>query len=50
MMDIFVLAAHTNKNWFGIKKELDAVTEYAHLPQYVDQLDDEKEKEEKEIS
>ncbi|KGR77155.1 MULTISPECIES: cytochrome c biogenesis protein ResB [Ureibacillus] len=41
------LAAHTNKNWFGIKKEIDALTEYAHLPQYVDQLVDEKEKEKK---
>nr|WP_106784603.1 cytochrome c biogenesis protein ResB [Lysinibacillus timonensis] len=33
------LAAHTNKNWFGIKKDLDALTTYAHLPQYIDQLD-----------
>jgi cytochrome c biogenesis protein len=31
------LAAHTNKNWFGIKKELNALTSYAHLPQYEDQ-------------
>lgn len=43
------LAAHTNKNWFGIKKELDAVTAHAHLPQYIDQLDDEKDKEDHEI-
>lgn len=34
-----LLAAHTNKNWFGLKKDLNAVTEYAHLPQYVDQLE-----------
>ncbi|QBK25815.1 cytochrome c biogenesis protein ResB [Ureibacillus thermophilus] len=34
-----LLAAHTNKNWFSIKKDLDAVTEYAHLPKYIDQLD-----------
>lgn len=34
------LAAHTNKNWFSIKKDLDALTEYAHLPQYVDQGDE----------
>lgn len=33
------LAAHTNKNWFTIKKDIDAITEYAHLPKYVDQLD-----------
>ncbi|MCM3388975.1 cytochrome c biogenesis protein ResB [Ureibacillus chungkukjangi] len=43
------LAAHTNKNWFGIKKDLDSLTESAHLPQYIDQSDDgedeEKEKE-----
>ncbi|CAM5181143.1 Cytochrome c biogenesis protein OS=Ureibacillus acetophenoni OX=614649 GN=SAMN05877842_11442 PE=4 SV=1 [Ureibacillus acetophenoni] len=43
------LAAHTNKNWFGIKKELNAVTAHAHLPQYIDQLDDEKDKEDHEI-
>ncbi len=39
------LAAHTNKNWFGIKKELDVLTEAAHLPAYIDQVDLEKEKE-----
>lgn len=33
------LAAHTNKNWFSIKKDLDVLIPYAHLPQYVDQLD-----------
>lgn len=31
------LAGHTNKNWFGLKKDLDQVTEYAALPAYVDQ-------------
>lgn len=36
------LAAHTNKNWFGIKKELDIVTSHANLPQYIDQVDLEK--------
>ncbi len=35
----FLLAAHTNKNWFGIKKDLDVVTNAAQLPAYVDQLD-----------
>ena len=35
------LAAHTNKNWFSMKKELDALTKFAHLPQYVDQQDSE---------
>lgn len=37
------LAAHTNKNWFGMKKEMDAVTAFAHLPAYVDQAETEKE-------
>lgn len=42
------LAAHTNKNWFSMKKEIDEVTQYAHLPKYVDQVDSEKEQLEKE--
>lgn len=42
-----LLAAHTNKNWFSVKKDLDAVTAFAHLPTYVDQLDDEQPSEEK---
>ena len=42
-----LLAAHTNKNWFSVKKDLDAVTAFAHLPTYVDQLDDEQLTEEK---
>ncbi|MEG0472467.1 MAG: cytochrome c biogenesis protein ResB [Solibacillus sp.] len=33
------LAAHTNKNWFSMKKDLDQLTDAAHLPQYVDQQD-----------
>lgn len=37
------LAAHTNKNWFSMKKEMDAVTAFAHLPAYVDQAETEKE-------
>lgn len=41
------LAAHTNKNWFGMKKDINAVTEYAHLPKFIDQLEiDVKEKKE----
>ncbi len=35
------LAAHTNKNWVSIKKDLDALTAHAHLPAYVDQQDSE---------
>ena len=35
------LAAHTNKNWFSMKKDLDALTVYAHLPAYVDQQESE---------
>lgn len=34
-----VLAGHTNKNWFGLKKELDKVRVYADLPQYEDRQD-----------
>lgn len=33
------VAAHTNKNWFAIKKELDQVSEAAQLPAYEDQQD-----------
>ncbi|WP_318616789.1 cytochrome c biogenesis protein ResB [Sporosarcina sp. YIM B06819] len=36
--DLF-LAGHTNKNWFGLKKELDKVKDFANLPQYEDRLD-----------
>ncbi|MER1985475.1 MAG: cytochrome c biogenesis protein ResB [Solibacillus sp.] len=39
------MASHVNKNWFSMKKDLDALTLHAHLPQYVDQqastIDDE---------
>ncbi len=42
------LAAHTNKNWFSIKKDLNAITERASLPKYIDQLDEEAENEQKE--
>lgn len=33
------VAAHTNKNWFAIKRELDQVSEAAQLPAYEDQQD-----------
>lgn len=43
------LASHVNKNWFNMKKDLDALTAHAQLPHYVDQqasqFDDEQEKE-----
>lgn len=43
------LASHTNKNWFSIKKDIDALSLHAHLPPYVDQqaseIEDEQEKE-----
>ena len=35
-----LLAGHTNKNWFGLKKDLDQVTEHASLPAYRDQQED----------
>ncbi len=34
-----VLAGHTNKNWFGLKKDLDKVKDVAKLPQYEDRQD-----------
>ena len=42
------IAAHTNKNWFAIKKELDQVTEAALLPRYTDQQDIDSEVDKKE--
>ena len=35
-----LLAGHTNKNWFGLKKDLDQVTDHASLPAYRDQQED----------
>ena len=35
-----LLAGHTNKNWFGLKKDLDQVSEYASLPAYSDQQEE----------
>ncbi|MFD1927106.1 cytochrome c biogenesis protein ResB [Sporosarcina siberiensis] len=35
------LAGHTNKNWFGLKKDLDKVKEFANLPLYEDRQDSE---------
>ena len=34
-----LMASHTNKNWFYLKKEIDQVKEYANLPQYEDRED-----------
>lgn len=46
--DELLIAAHTNKNWFSLKKELDTVKEYADLPSYEDRLDKESSIEEEE--
>lgn len=35
------VAAHTNKNWFSMKKDVAVVQQAANLPAIVDQLDDE---------
>lgn len=35
-----VIAAHTNKNWLSIMKDMDAVSEVANLPKYEDQQDE----------
>ncbi|MGE7672731.1 cytochrome c biogenesis protein ResB [Lysinibacillus sp. NPDC094403] len=34
-----LMAAHVNKNMFSMKKDLDAVTTFAGLPPYIDQVD-----------
>ncbi|MDN4607313.1 cytochrome c biogenesis protein ResB [Sporosarcina highlanderae] len=36
-----LVAAHTNKNWFTLKKELDEVKDFAKLPSYEDRRDNE---------
>ncbi|WP_028987292.1 cytochrome c biogenesis protein ResB [Thermicanus aegyptius] len=33
------LAAHTNKNWFGLKKELEGIAKVANLPLNIKELD-----------
>ncbi|MGG0668250.1 cytochrome c biogenesis protein ResB [Sporosarcina koreensis] len=43
-----LIAAHTNKNWFSLKKDLNAVKEFADLPKYEDRLDNESSSEEEE--
>ncbi|PZX07740.1 cytochrome c biogenesis protein [Psychrobacillus insolitus] len=43
-----VIAAHTNKNWLSVKKDIDEVSKVAHLPQYEDQQDKEAKKEKEE--
>ncbi|MFJ7973947.1 cytochrome c biogenesis protein ResB [Psychrobacillus sp. NPDC096389] len=35
-----VIAAHTNKNWLSIMKDMNAVSEVANLPKYEDQQDE----------
>ncbi|MBF4500049.1 cytochrome c biogenesis protein ResB [Savagea sp. SN6] len=42
-----ILAGHTNKNWFGLMKEIDAVKEHVQLPPYEDREDIEKEEKER---
>ncbi|MBO1914621.1 cytochrome c biogenesis protein ResB, partial [Microvirga sp. 3-52] len=37
--DELVLAGHTNKNWFDLKKDLDKVNDFANLPPYKDRQD-----------
>jgi len=36
-----LVAAHTNKNWFSLKKELNAVKDASELPAYMDRQDKE---------
>ena len=39
-------AAHTNKNWMAIKKDLNGIVQHANLPGYIDRMELEKEIEE----
>ncbi|QTD42213.1 cytochrome c biogenesis protein ResB [Sporosarcina sp. Te-1] len=43
-----LLAAHTNKNWFSLKKELDKLNSASELPDYVDRQDKESKDEQEE--
>ncbi len=43
-----IIAGHTNKNWFSLKKDLDKVKETAGLPTYEDRQDKESVADEKE--
>ncbi|PIC56762.1 cytochrome C biogenesis protein [Sporosarcina sp. P12(2017)] len=43
-----LIAAHTNKNWFSLRKELDTLRETADLPTYIDRQDPELDKPEQE--
>lgn len=36
-----IIAGHTNKNWFSLKKDLDQVKDSANLPEYEDRQDKE---------
>ena len=38
-----LVASHTNKNWFTLKKDMDQVIDHANLPTYVDREDTEAE-------
>ncbi len=44
-----LVAGHTNKNWFSLKKELDQVKDVANLPSYEDRQDKESILEDKEV-
>jgi len=44
-----LVAGHTNKNWFSLKKELDQVIDVAKLPSYEDRQDKESILEDKEV-
>jgi cytochrome c biogenesis protein len=44
-----LVAGHTNKNWFSLKKELDQVKDAANLPSYEDRQDKESNLEDKEV-
>ncbi len=43
-----LIASHTNKNWYSLKREMGQVKEHASLPSYEDREDKESDKEEEE--
>jgi cytochrome c biogenesis protein len=39
-----IIAAHTNKNWYGIKREINSIIEGTDIPEPIDQQENKKEK------
>lgn len=41
-----LMASHVNKNWFGMKKDLNTLVDQANLPSYIDQVDEDNKRKE----